>query len=248
MKVIIIEDEKLNAEHLINMLKRINDKVEIVACLESVKKSIDLFNNKPKADLIFMDIYLADGLSFEILNSISIEIPIIFTTAYNEYALKAFKYNSVDYLLKPVDINELTNAIDKLNRLQSRLNQFTIENIFDAFNKEYKKRFLVKSGEHIQSIKVEEINNFFSEEGYTFVNYIQNKKYIIDYTLDQLEELLDPNLFFRLNRQSIVNINSINKISTYLNSRLKISAQNLPEDYSIISRERVVAFKSWLDK
>jgi DNA-binding LytR/AlgR family response regulator len=195
-----------------------------------------------------MDIYLADGLSFEILNSISIEIPIIFTTAYNEYALKAFKYNSVDYLLKPVDINELTIAIDKLNRLQSRLNQFTIENIFDAFNKEYKKRFLVKSGEHIQSIKVEEINNFFSEEGYTFVNYIQNKKYIIDYTLDQLEELLDPNLFFRLNRQSIVNINSINKISTYLNSRLKISAQNLPEDYSIISRERVVAFKSWLDK
>lgn len=246
MKVIIIEDEKLNAEHLTNMLKRIDSNIEVVGSADSVKKSVELFKSGIKSDLIFLDIHLSDGNSFEIFNHTTIESPVIFTTAYNEYALKAFKYNSVDYLLKPIDILELKNALDKFSRQKKSADLSSIEKLMESLNKGFKKRFLVKSGNQILSVKAGEINNFTSEDGYTIINSTANKKYIIDFTLDQLETMVDPVEFFRLNRQCILNINSIDKIEPYLNSRLKITAKGLSEESSIISRERVSDFKNWL--
>jgi len=250
MKIVILEDEKLSAEHLQTMLKRVEPSIEVLQVFDSVKKSVEYFKKASEADLLFVDIHLADGISFELFSKVKIEVPIIFTTAYDEYAIKAFKLNSVDYLLKPIDIEELRVAIEKFKKgaqpKQSTIAE-DISAIIQNVHKQYKNRFMVKIGDTISSLKTEDINYFLSEDGLVLAITSQNKKYPIDYTLDQLEEIVSPELFFRINRKVLVNINSVQKASTYFNSRLKLSITGLNEEDAVVSRERVTDFKKWLD-
>lgn len=251
MKAIIIEDEKLSAEHLARLLKKVDDSIEIIATFDSVKKSIEEFKKGVKADLLFVDVHLADGLSFDIFTKIAIDTPVIFTTAYDEYAIKAFKINSVDYLLKPIGTEDLKIAIEKFRKLNAGSQSTIIENIASAYqsiNKQFKNRFMVKMGDTISSIKTEEITHFISEDGLVLLATENGKRYVIDYTLDNLETLISSDTFFRINRKVILNISSIQKVSSYFNSRLKINANFLNEDDCIVSRERVNDFKAWLDK
>ena len=251
MKVVIIEDEKLSAEHLETLLKKIDKNIEVLAVIDSVKKGIELFSKTIKADLLFVDIHLADGLSFEIFSNKSIDIPVIFTTAYDDYAIKAFKLNSIDYLLKPIGIEELKNALEKFKHLNHKFSAGIIEDIsmaYQAINKQYKNRFMVKTGDLISTIKIDEVAHFIFEDGVVLLANNSGKRYIIDYTLDNLETIIDPSIFFRINRKVIINIGSIQKVSSYFNSRLKINSQLLQEEDGVVSRERVSEFKKWLDK
>ncbi len=257
MKAIIIEDEKLSAEHLENLLLRIDAEIEIIGKYDSVKKSIEVLKKGTNADLIFLDIHLADGISFDIFKEISIEIPIIFTTAYNEYAIKAFELNSIDYLLKPIGREELSKSLDKFHRLENikqnfdkilpLLNQSFSNQINQSNPTNYKSRFLVKLGENINSIQSAEINHFVSEDGMVLLVNSKGKRFPVDFNLDQLEEILNPSDFFRINRKVILNINSIEKMATYFNSRLKVHTLFLDEESSIVSRDRVSEFKKMLD-
>lgn len=250
MRVVILEDEKLSAEHLQAMLKRVEPSIEVLQVFDSVKKSVEYFKKNQEADLLFVDIHLADGISFEIFSKVKIEVPIIFTTAYDEYAIKAFKLNSVDYLLKPIDIEELKVAIEKFKKgIQAKQSIIAedLSEIIQNVHKQYKNRFMVKIGDTISSLKTEDINYFLSEDGLVLAITLQNKKYPIDYTLDQLEEMVSPELFFRINRKVLVNINSVQKASAYFNSRLKLSVAGLNEEDAVVSRERVADFKKWLD-
>ena len=250
MKVIIIEDEKLSAEHLCNLLKRIDASIEVVAIFDSVKKSVEVLKKEPQIDLLFVDIHLADGISFDIFSKIAIDTPVVFTTAYDEYAIKAFKLNSVDYLLKPIGKDDLYQAIEKFKKLNVKqynmLNSIT--NVYHQLNKQYKTRFMVKMGESIVSIKTGDVLYFVAEDGITLLVSKDKKRYAIDYTLDQLEDLITPTEFFRMNRKVIISINAVQKVSAYFNSRYKINSELLSDEASIVSRERVTYFKAWLDK
>jgi len=250
MKAIIIEDEKLSAKHLSTLLNRIDSTIEIIAIYDSVKKSVAALKNGIQCDVLFADIHLADGLSFEIFAQHTVHIPIIFTTAFDEYAIKAFKLNSVDYLLKPIGLEDLKVAIEKLKRTNSNNHGLILENmatIYQSLNKQFKNRFMVKLGDAIISIKTEDISHFVAEDGINLLVTHLGKRYPLDYTLDQLEELVSPELFFRINRQVLISMNAVQKISTYFNSRLKINSDVIKDDLAIVSRERVVDFKAWLD-
>jgi len=250
MKAIIIEDEKLSAEHLTTLLKKADASIQIIATYDSVKKSVDAFSKGIKADLLFVDVHLADGLSFDIFSKISIDTPVIFTTAYDEYAIKAFKINSVDYLLKPIGLADLKGAIDKYKKLNGHEQSAILENISNAYQsitRQFKNRFMVKIGDTISSIKSEDISYFVSEDGAVLL-VTENKRYVIDYTLDNLETLISPETFFRINRKVLINISSIQKVSSYFNGRLKLNLDSLKEEDGIVSRERVNDFKAWLDK
>ncbi len=251
MKAIIIEDEKLSAEHLMTLLKKTDVQVEIIATYDSVKKTIEQFKKGVKADLLFVDVHLADGLSFEIFSNILVETPVIFTTAYDEYAIQAFKINSVDYLLKPIGVKDLQKALDKFKKWGGGVDATVLENLANAYqhiNKQYKNRFIVKMGDTISSVKTDEIAHFISEDGLVLAVLQNGKRYAVDYVLDQLEELLDPRAFFRINRKVIIHINSIQKANTYFNGRLKLNSETLKDEECVVSRERVNDFKSWLDK
>jgi DNA-binding LytR/AlgR family response regulator len=249
MKAIILEDEKLSAEHLIHLIQKIDAGIQVLGTFESVRQSIDAFEKGVKADLLFVDIHLADGLSFEIFREISIDTPVIFTTAYDEYAIRAFKLNSVDYLLKPVGLEELRNAIEKFKKYSRDDRATLFDNMMHAFQsigKQYKNRFMIRTGETIVSVKAGEIAHFIFEDGITLLATNTNHIYPVDFTLDQLDLMVDPAEFFRINRKIIVSINAIQKTGTYFNSRLKITAPYLHADHSIVSRERVNDFKAWL--
>ncbi len=251
MKVIIIEDEKLSAEHLQNLLKRIDPAIEVIATIDTVKKALETFAGGVNADLLFVDIHLADGLSFEIFSKIAIDTPVIFTTAYDEYAIKAFKLNSVDYLLKPIGKDDLKAALDKYNKLTKVNRASIVEDFAIAYkelNKQYKNRFMVKMGDAITTIKTEDIAHFIFEDGLVMVVTGSGMRYALDYTLDNLETIVSPDIFFRINRKVIVNINSIQKVSPYFNSRLRLNSGELKDDDAIVSRERVNDFKKWLDR
>jgi DNA-binding LytR/AlgR family response regulator len=250
MKVVIVEDEKLSAEHLALLLQRLDNTIEVVQYLDTVKATIKAFQEGLKADLLFLDIHLADGNGFEIFNKIQIDTPIIFTTAYDQYAIQAFKQNSIDYLLKPIAQKDLAFALEKLKKQEQKATKNLIENITTAFqqsNKQYKTRFLVKKGQTIDSIKTDEIHHFETEESLSFLITTKGNRYPIDYTLDQLEALLEPKEFFRINRKVILHIQSIEKLNTYFNSRLSIATKFLDGDARIVSRDRVNDFKMWLD-
>lgn len=251
MRIIIIEDEKLSAEYLATLLKKIDKEIQVVATYDSVKKAVATFKTGIVCDLILVDIHLADGLSFDIFSQVTIDTPVIFTTAYDEYAIKAFKLNSIDYLLKPIGIGDLTMALEKYKKLTSTYKGTNIEaiaNVYQSLNKQYKNRFMVKMGDSISSIKTEDITHFISEDGLVLLTTSNGKRYTLDYTLDNLELLLDPDIFFRINRKVIIHINSIQKVGTYFNSRLKINTTTLQDEDGVISRERVADFKKWLDK
>jgi DNA-binding LytR/AlgR family response regulator len=251
MKAVIIEDEKLSAEHLGNLLRRIDPDFKVVAAFDSVKKSIEAFQKGISADVLFVDVHLADGLSFDIFSKVQIDIPVIFTTAFDEYAIKAFKLNSVDYLLKPVGAEDLRGAIDKLKKFNTHQQVSIIQDIATAYqnlNKQYKNRFMVKMGDSIVSVKTEDVLHFIAEDGITLMLTNSGKRYAVDYTLDQLEGLIAPDVFFRINRKVLISINSVQKVSSYFNSRLKINSELLDHETAVVSRERVSDFKAWLDK
>ncbi len=252
MDVLIIEDEPLAAERLAALVKNLQPNVQIRASLDSVKRSVEWIAKNPGVDLIFMDIQLADGLSFEIFEKTEVKAPVIFTTAYNEYALKAFKVNSIDYILKPVDKQELEAAFKKYQNLtQQPASQKMIESIgyaMQMLTKKYKERFVIKVGEHLKSVETNEILFFFSLEKTTFAQTTDGRKHILDFTLDQLDGLLDPTRYFRINRKYIVRVDAIKDMISHTNSRIKLILKTSDDDDVIVARERVQEFKDWLDK
>lgn len=246
MKVVIVEDEVLSQEYLERMLQRIQADIEVVAKLDSVKSCKTFFAGLPQIDLVFMDIHLADGNAMDFLKDFPIATPIIFTTAFDQYALNAFKVNAVDYLLKPIDKNELEAAIQKHVRLSSQQQNELLENIrLLTKGNAFKNRFMVKLGDSLSSIKTEEIHHFISEDGMVLLVTNQGKRFPLDYNLDQLEQIIDPTQFFRINRKVIIRLDAIQKVASYFNSRLRIHALQLSEDDAIVSRDRVGNFKEW---
>lgn len=250
MKVLIIEDERPAAQKLIRLLKEIDSGIEVVDVLRSVEQVINWIPENPSPELIFMDIQLEDGLSFDIFENCRINIPIIFTTAYDEYALKAFKVNSVDYLLKPIERNELKNAIDKYSIThQYKTDYSKLETAIRQLQSQQKERFLVKIGEHYKSIPTTNIHCFYINERCTFLFTDTAKNYPLDYSLDNIEQLVDSKLFFRTSRDFIINFYAIRDIIAYSSSRLKIILADWTEKREIVvSRERVNRFKEWIDR
>jgi two-component system, LytTR family, response regulator LytT len=260
MKVLIIEDEQPAAQQLKKMLQKADaSPISVIEILDSVEASVAWLKTFPAPDAIFMDIQIADGLSFDIFNQVDVLSPVVFTTAFDQYAIKAFKVNAVDYLLKPIDTDELGEVLDKLRKKMAAPTPFDngafLKNLLHDFpKKDYKQRFLIKNGQNLTSIDVSDIAYFFSEEGVNQFFVFSNRKYMIEHTLDELETLLNPKDFFRINRKLIVHIKAIQKISPYFNSRLKLSltpsretgtqAQN--SDEILVARERVNDFKEWL--
>ncbi|PDS22629.1 LytR/AlgR family response regulator transcription factor [Flavobacterium branchiophilum] len=250
MNVVIIEDEKLSAEHLAALLQKVDASMVVTNYFDSISASVTAINEGLTADLIFMDIHLADGNSFEIFSQVKFEIPVVFTTAFDNYAIQAFKQNSIDYLLKPIAFQDLKFAVEKFKKQQKSVNNDLVLSITSAYqqmNKEYKSRFIVKLGQTIDTIPSDEIHHFETKESLSFLVTNKGNHYPIDYTLDQLETLLQPKQFFRINRKIILNIQYIEKVSTYFNSRLSISTKFLANEARIVSRERVNDFKKWLD-
>lgn len=251
MKVIVIEDEKLAAERLVDMIQKYDPAIEVLAIHNSIKQSVNWFENNEHPDLAFFDIQLSDGLSFEIFEKTIIDCPVIFTTAFNEYAIRAFKVNSVDYLLKPIDNDELGVAIDKFKNnypIKDVLHQQQVfDKVLNLITNNYKQRFVIKVGEHIRSVATEQILYFYSLEKATFLNTVDNHNYVIDYSLEQVENLIDPERFFKINRKYLITIDAINDIITYSNSRLKIELKQSDDQDIIVAREKVKQFKKWLD-
>ncbi|MRT94755.1 LytTR family DNA-binding domain-containing protein [Ancylomarina sp. 16SWW S1-10-2] len=251
MNVVIVEDEKPAARRLERMLNV--EGIVVVKTLHSVAKAKEWFSENKQPELIFLDIQLSDGLSFEIFEDIKITSSIIFTTAYDQYALKAFKLNSIDYLLKPIDKDELQNAIKKYIHLkpteekqQASIPMKQIQQLLASYQNSYKERFTVKVGQHIRSIKTEDVECFYSENKASFIYTKTGRSYPIDNSLEQLAELLNPLVFFRVSRKYYIHIDSIKDIIAYSNSRLKIKMNTYQEDEIIVSRERVKEFKIWL--
>ncbi len=253
MNVLIIEDEPQAAERLGTLLGELDLSLHILDKIDSVRKAVQWFNANRAPDLIFIDIQLADGLSFEIFDRVEILAPVIFTTAYDEYALRAFKVNSIDYILKPVDKDELQAALKKYQQLA--LGRVTpsgmLESIGNAIlmlTRKYKERFVIKVGEHLKSLEVSEILFLFSFDKATFAQTRDGRKHVLDFTLDQLEGLLNPDNFFRINRKYLVSPGSIQDMISYTNSRLKVILKTSEDKDVIIARERVQEFKDWLDR
>ena len=250
MKVIIIEDEKPSARRLQRMLENLNIKAETL--LHSVEESIAWFKENDHPDLIFLDIQLSDGLSFEIFESVEIKSAVIFTTAYDEYALQAFKLNSIDYLLKPIDEAELEKAIHKYQERMPQNQAVTldfndIKNLLvNPIERVYKKRFSVKVGQHLKLINIDDIECFYSENKGTYAYTSDGRNYLLDTTLELLEPELEPQVFFRISRKFFVNINAIKDMIHYTNSRLQIKLNTFDDQEVIVARERVKDFKDWL--
>ncbi len=253
MNVLIIEDEPQAAERLGTVLRELDPSLNILSKLDSVRKAVQWFKANPAPELIFMDIQLADGLSFEIFDQVEVKAPVIFTTAYDAYALRAFKVNSIDYILKPVDKEELHGALKKYKRWASGTapQSDMLESIgyaMQMLTRKYKERFVIKVGEHLKSLEVSEVLFFLSLEKATFAQTRDGRKHMLDFTLDQLEGLLHPDTFFRINRKYLVNPGSIQDMISYTNSRLKLILKTSEDKDVIVSRERVQEFKGWLDR
>lgn len=251
MNALIIEDEKPSARYLQRMLEK--QHVNVSQMLHSVEEAVAWFQNNEHPDLIFLDIQLSDGLSFEIFDTVEVDSAIIFTTAFDEYALQAFKLNSIDYLLKPIDEQELQCAVKKYESFKPNPKniQFNFEDIkkllVNPVEREYKKRFTTKIGQHIKMISVDEIECFYSENKGTYAHTIDGRDYLLETTLEQLEQELSPEIFFRISRKFYININSIKDIIAYTNSRLQLKLNSYREQEVIVARERVKDFKLWLE-
>lgn len=251
MNVIIIEDEKPAARRLFRLLQEMG--MDVCAMLHSVSEAVDWFQKNPHPDLILLDIQLSDGLCFEIFDLIDVHSAIIFTTAYDEYALQAFKLNSVDYLLKPIDEDELTMAVRKFKKLKPGSRKIALD--FDDIKKllvnplerGFKKRFTARVGQHLKILNADEIECFYSENKGTYAATEDGRNYLLETTLDQLETELQPEIFFRVSRKFYVNVNHIKDIIAHTNSRLKIKLKRFNEHEIIVSRERVRDFKLWLE-
>jgi len=250
MKVVIVEDEPLAAEKLERYLQKYSGNIEVLDTFTSLEGAIPwIERHQETVDLFFMDVQLTDGLSFEIFSKIPIKKPVIFTTAFDEFAIDAFKVNSIDYLLKPITFTDLSRALKKLKSMKEQFSQGRelAPLVQQLGKKSYKDRFLVRIGNHIHSIPGTSISYFFAEGRDVYLRSTNGKKYLIEYTLESLEELLDPKQFLRVNRSYIVHINSVKDVIVYANRRLKLTLDPKTENELIVSREKVAKFKQWLE-
>lgn len=258
LKIFIVEDERLGLKRLIKLLHEIDDKIEILGHAETVKSAVWWLQNHPAPDLLLLDIELADGQCFEIFRQIDVQVPVIFTTSYDEYALHAFKVNSVDYLLKPIRKEDLEQSLLKWQRLKTTFSgaetQVNVDKLIASIQQfqapqQYRKRFLVKQGQKLQAIEVEEIAWFNSDSKISFLRTWDNQRFVVDYTLEELASMLDPHWFFRANRSYIVHAKSIKAINPYFNGKLHLQLQPLAEENDVlISKEKAMEFKRWLGK
>ena len=254
MKILIIEDEPFARAELIRLLKATGRDFEILEQIDTVEDSIEWLSSHPEPELVFLDIQLADGISFDIFKKVNISSPVIFTTAYDEYAIRAFQLNSIDYLLKPVNPEALAGALDKLDRIRmaapepvkSWSENPQIENLLKMLSKEFKSRILLKTGDQIRSVQIEEIAYFYAEDDVVFAMQKNKSRAIVDYTLNQLETMLDPGRFHRLTRSCIAQISSIKKVSKYFNSRLLVELDPPSEEKVLVSRVNVKEVLRWM--
>ena len=256
MKVLIVEDEPFAQQELKRLLSATNGDITVLGCIDSVEETLAWLRSNPLPDLIFLDIQLSDGLSFEIFKQEQILCPVIFTTAFDEYAIQAFKVNSIDYLLKPVKQSELNAALEKFDKVRESYQPKTqatfdfglLEQLLAPSRKEYKSRFIARLGDQIKHIDIEDVAWFFAEDNVVFLVTKTNNRYIIDYTLDQVGLQLDPNRFFRINRSYIAAIQNIGKVSRYFNGRLLIEINPAAQKQVFVSRAKAQEFIDWLDK
>lgn len=250
MRVIIIEDEVPAANRLVKMLQSISDEIDVIKKIDSVEASVKYFQSSDPVDLIFMDIQLADGLSFDIFQQVNVTAPVIFTTAFDQYTLKAFKVNSIDYLLKPIDEKELEQAVDKYRRLYNKKeNSFSdkiLKLVQEMNTSRYKERLLIKRGQQLSYLKIESTAYCYAEGKLCYAVDFNNNKYLLENNLSQLEEQLQPNKFYRINRQLLVNIEAVSKVHTWIGGRLKLEIMPSIKADTVVSRERVNGFKEWL--
>lgn len=252
MKILIVEDEAPAAKRLIRLVTEAEPDSVIVSHVDTVEDAVSFFQSRTEIDLALMDIQLADGISFEIFNKVKVEVPVIFTTAFDHYAVKAFKVNSVDYLLKPVEMSELKAALQKYKSLHARTESKTdITEILNAIQQRkdgYKKRFLIKTAGRLTFINTADIAFFFSDEGNTFLVSAQNDRFLIDDTLEEIESQIDPEQFFRINRKMLLSLNAIKRIDPHFNNRYLILTEPKFEEEVVVSRQRSSDFREWLDK
>lgn len=254
MNILIVEDEELAVKKLQKTLANVDPSANVVGVTDSIKGTVDWLQNNNSADLILMDIELADGQSFEVFNQVEVKAPVIFTTSYDEYALKAFKVNSVDYLLKPVQTEDLQAALTKYKKLtDGKKADVNLESLVKQLQqqlqpKEYRKRFLVKHAQKLVSVDVEEIAFFYSDGRLNFFKTKDNKKYVVDYTMEELEDMLNPDQFFRISRSFYVAIDAIEKIDDYFGNRLILQLKPAVDKEALVSREKVSDFKKWMGK
>ena len=251
MNFLIVEDEMLSAERLATMIGRlVPGSLHLKTC-DSVKSALRWLSVNTAPDLAFFDIQLADGLSFEIFDKINVEFPVIFTTGFDEYAIQAFKVNSIDYLLKPVDENGLSKSLEKYNKgfyhSSFKLEYEFLTRALNFSGNTYKNRFLIKVGDHLRMIPVSEIAYFFSREKYTYIHSLKQRDFGVDFSLEQIETFINPEDFFRVNRSHIVSLKAIDDIIVYSGSRLKLRLNVVTDEDIIVSREKVSEFKLWLD-
>jgi len=252
MKILIVEDEPLAAAQLAAHISAIRPDAEILSVCDTVKSVVVWLENNPAPDLAFFDIQLGDGLSFDVFDQASFPSPVIFTTAYNEYAIQAFKVNSIDYLLKPIERGDLEKAIIKFEELakptSSAITPQVINDIVDSLKKkEYKERFLVKVGTHLRVIETKDILYFYSFEKGTYAKLNDGKDYLLDQTLELIDGMIDPTQYFRINRKHLVSLKAITDVVAYSNSRLKLKVKHPNEDDFLVAREKVKDFKNWLE-
>ncbi len=255
MHVLIIEDEPYAQKELIRLLGESGPPMDILACLDSVEDSVEWLQMNPMPDLIFMDIQLADGLSFEIFSKVKITAPVIFTTAFDQYAIQAFKVNSVDYLLKPIRLEELKSALQKLDEVRNHYADrgrtaqgIDIEKLLKSFRPDYKTRFMIRLGDQYKYVEALDIAYFKAEDNEVSLVTHANRTYITDHTLDELTKVLDPGNFFRISRSYIVSIRAVAKVSKYFNSRLVIDLLPAAREKVLVSRVKVQEFLKWMDK
>lgn len=259
MNILIVEDEELAIKKLKKTLSAVDENAVVVGESDSIKGTVSWLEKNPAPDLILMDIELADGQSFEIFNHTKVKSPVIFITSYDEYALKAFKVNSIDYLLKPVQKEDLEQALEKFRQVKNLYQadtvapKLSVEEIVKELQqklqtKEYRKRFLVKLGQKLVSIEVEEIAYFFSDGRLNFFKTYDNRKFVVDYTMDELCEMLRPDSFFRISRSFLVAVNSVHQIHDYFGNRLLLELKPEIDKEAVVSREKVSEFKTWLGK
>jgi two-component system, LytTR family, response regulator LytT len=260
MKVLIIEDEELAVKKLQKTLASVDATAEVVGVADSIRSSVSWLQQNPSPDLILMDIELADGQSFEIFDKVDVKSTVIFTTSYDEYALKAFKVNSIDYLLKPIQKEDLHAALEKLKSIKSLYGgnnssapSLNVDNLVKELQqklqpKEFRKRFLVKHAQKLVSVDVEEIAYFYSDGRLNFFKTNDNRKFVVDYTMDDLEDMLDPDQFFRISRAFYVSVNCIDQIHDYFGNRLLLNLKPAVDKEAIVSREKVTDFKKWMGK
>jgi two-component system, LytTR family, response regulator len=259
MKILIVEDEDLAVRKLQKTLAAVDDTATVVGIVDSIHATVEWMQKNEAPDLILMDIELADGQSFEIFSRVEVKSPVIFTTSYDEHALKAFKVNSVDYLLKPVQKEELESALNKYRQMMkiaspsSKQKEFNMESLVKELKqklqpKEFRKRFLVKHAQKLVSIEIEEIAYFFSDGRLNFFKTYDNRKFVVDYTMDDLEEMLDPDKYFRISRSFYISVESVDQIHEYFGNRLLLHLKPAVDKEAVVSREKVADFKKWMGK